>query len=241
MPFMSARSSLSIGAPFKEPLVVADLHHLPGSAAPLPVLPDEQPRVPETAVVWRAIRVLRGRHDAGENDAFANPMNFALRGTATAVGTARHAVQECLTFSRLACRSDDGKAFGQQRGQVFRPAGLFRQQDTPVQVSDFRFDAHYQTVLTMGMLLARVILIPYRFTCCDCQVNQRLPFVCSVPVPEAGGDEYPVSFTDLQARQTLKLNKAFPLRGQQHLFSGVIMPLGVRSMHKLHIQGSQVG
>ena len=57
-----------------------------------------------------------------------------LFGTATAVGTAKHAVQECLTFSRLACRSDDGKAFGQQRGQVLCPASLFRLQDTPVQV-----------------------------------------------------------------------------------------------------------
>src|SRR5438132_286729 len=93
----------------------------------------------------------------------------------------------------------------------------------------------------MGMLLARVSLIPYRFTCCDCQVNQRLPFDGSVPVPEAGGDEHPVSFTDLQAWETLKLNKAFPLRSQQHLFPGVIMPLGVRSIHKLHVRGPSVG
>jgi len=49
----------------ESPSVIADLHHLPGGAAPLPVLLDQPLRVPEPAVIRCAIRVLRGRNDTG--------------------------------------------------------------------------------------------------------------------------------------------------------------------------------
>ncbi len=44
---------------------ITELHHLPGSAAPLAVLPNKPPRAPELAVIRRAIQVLCGRNDAG--------------------------------------------------------------------------------------------------------------------------------------------------------------------------------
>ena len=91
-----------------------------------------------------------------------------------------------------------------------------------------------QLIRTVGILLAWIFVVPFWLAIGDRQMDQPLPFDRSMPMPDSCRRMHSRSFSNRNPSPILKLDKPLPLRHDQHLFTGVVMPLGIRAREKLH-------
>jgi hypothetical protein len=166
-------------------------------------------------------------------------MDVRIGSSAAAVGVRWNGGEKFASIRFLARAPNDNERRCEHRSNVGNLTGLFCLQDTLIQVCNLTLDAQANMVCMRVVRKATVIVGPAGDTICHGEVNEGRLRKSAVSMPNAGRNEHLRAFANRHGRSILILEKSFSVGRQQHLFAGVVVPLRICSIDKLHKLAAQ--